>query len=45
MVYTDGSARRHSARLGAAVIHQESDTTIHIDATGHQENHTIRRAS
>ena len=44
MVYTDGSVRTGADTVGAAVVYQPDDLTIHIDATGFQENNTILRA-
>ena len=43
-IYTDGSLIEGESRLGAAVIHIPTSTTLHIDASGHEETHTIMRA-
>ena len=43
-IYTDGYLIEGGSRLGAAVIHIPTSTTIHIDASGHEETHTIMRA-
>ena len=43
-IYTDGSLIEGEGRLGAAVIHKPSATSLHIDASGLAETHTIMRA-
>ena len=43
-IYTDGSDIKDQPRLGAAVVHIPTRTTIYIDATGCEETHTIMRA-
>jgi ribonuclease HI len=43
-VYTDGSDIEGYPRLGAAVVHIPTSTTIFIDATGTEETRTIMRA-
>ena len=43
-IYTDGSLIDMESRLGDAVIHSPSTTTLHIDASGIAETHTIMRA-
>jgi ribonuclease HI len=43
-VYTDGSDIKGQPRLGAAVVHIPTRTTIYIDATGREETNTIMRA-
>ena len=43
-VYTDGSDIKDQPRLGAAVVHIPTHTTIYIDATGCEETRTIMRA-
>jgi ribonuclease HI len=43
-VYTDGSDIKGHPRLGAAVVHVPTATTIYIDAAGTDETHTIMRA-
>ena len=43
-VYTDGSDIKGQPRLGAAVVHIPTRTTIYIDATGCEETNTIMRA-
>ena len=43
-VYTDGSDITGQPRLGAAVVHIPTNTTIYIDATGTKETRTIMRA-
>jgi len=42
-VYTDGSEITGHPRLGAAVVHIPTNTTIYIDAAGTEETHTIIR--
>jgi len=42
-VYTDGSDIKGHPKLGAAVIHTPTRTTIYIDATGCEETRTITR--
>jgi ribonuclease HI len=43
-VYTDGSCITGHPRLGAAVVHIPTSTTIYIDAAGTEETRTIMRA-
>ena len=43
-VYTDGSDITGHPRLGAAVVHIPTSTTIYIDAAGTEETRTIMRA-
>ena len=43
-VYTDGSDIKGHPRLGAAVVHISTRTTIYKDATGCEETRTIMRA-
>ena len=43
-VYTDGSDIEGHPRLGAAVVHVPTATTIYIDAAGTEETRTIMRA-
>ncbi len=43
-VYTDGSDIEGQPRLGAAVVHIPTGTTIYIDAAGTEETRTIMRA-
>jgi ribonuclease HI len=43
-VYTDGSDIEGYPRLGAAVVHIPTSTTIFIDAVGTEETRTIMRA-
>jgi len=43
-VYTDGSDITDHPRLGAAVVHIPTSTTIYIDAAGTKETRTIMRA-
>ena len=43
-VYTDGSDIEGHPRLGAAVVHIPTNTTIYIDAAGSEETRTIMRA-
>ena len=43
-VYTDGSDITGHPRLGAAVVHLPTNTTIYIDAAGTEETRTIMRA-
>ena len=43
-VYTDGSDIKDQPRLGAAVVHIPTRTTIYISATGCEETRTIMRA-
>ena len=43
-VYTDGSDIEGHPRLGAAVVHNPTATTIYIDAAGSEETRTIMRA-
>jgi ribonuclease HI len=43
-VYTDGSDIEGHPRLGAAVVHIPTATTIYIDAAGSEETRTIMRA-
>ena len=43
-VYTDGSDIEGHPRLGAAVVHVPTNTTIYIDAAGVEETRTIMRA-
>ncbi len=43
-VYTDGSDITGHPRLGAAMVHIPTITTIYIDAGGTEENRTIMRA-
>ena len=43
-VYTDGSDIKGHPRLGAAVVHTPTCTTIYMDATGSEETRTIMRA-
>jgi hypothetical protein len=43
-VYTDGSDIKGQPRLGAAMVHIPTNTTIFIDAAGCEETHTIMRA-
>ena len=43
-VYTDGSNIKGYLRLGAAVVHIPTRTTIYIDAAGCEETRTITRA-
>jgi len=43
-IYTDGSDIKGQARLGAAVVHIPSNTTIYIDAAGSKETRIIMRA-
>jgi hypothetical protein len=43
-VYTDGSDIEGYPRLGAAVVHIPTSTTIYIDAAGTEETRTIMRA-
>jgi ribonuclease HI len=43
-VYTDGSDIDGHPRLGAAVVHVPTATTIYIDAAGTEETRTIMRA-
>jgi ribonuclease HI len=43
-VYTDGSDIKGHPRLGAAVVHIPTRTTIYIDATGCEETRTVMRA-
>jgi hypothetical protein len=40
-VYTDGSKIDPNPKLGAAVIHKPTHTSILIDATGIDENNTV----
>jgi ribonuclease HI len=42
--YTDGSKKPSSPLLGAGVFHAPSGTKYIINASGHDENHTINRA-
>jgi hypothetical protein len=43
-VYTDGSGITGHPRLGAAVVHIPTSTTIYIDVAGTEETRTIMRA-
>ena len=43
-VYTDGSNITGHPRLGAAVVHIPTSTTIYIDDAGTEETRTIMRA-
>ena len=43
-MYTNGSDIKGHPRLGAAVVHIPSCTTIYIDAVGCEETRTIMRA-
>ena len=43
-MYTDGSDIKGYPRLGAAVVHIPTSTTIFIDAAGTEETRTIMRA-
>ena len=43
-VYTDGSDIKGHPRLGVAVVHIPTNTTIYIDAAGCEETRTIMRA-
>ena len=43
-VYIDGSYIKSHPRLGAAVVHTSTCTTISIDAAGSEESRTIMRA-
>ena len=43
-IYTDGSDIDGHPRLGAAVIHIPTSTTLYIDAAGTEETRTIMRA-
>ena len=43
-IYTDGSDIEGHPRLGAAVVHIPTATTIYIDAAGTDETRTIMRA-
>ena len=43
-MYTDGSDIKGYPRLGAAVVHIPTSTTIFIDAAGTRETRTIMRA-
>jgi len=43
-IYTDGSYSKGHPRLGAAVVHIPTRTTMYIDATGCEETRTIMRA-
>ena len=43
-VYTDGSDITGHPRLGAAVVHIPTSTTIYIDVAGIEETRTIMRA-
>jgi ribonuclease HI len=43
-VYTDGSDITGHLRLGSAVVHIPTNTTIYIDAAGIEETRTIMRA-
>ena len=43
-VYTDGLDIKGHPRLGAAVVHIPTRTTIYIDATGNEVTRTIMRA-
>jgi ribonuclease HI len=42
--YTDGSKKPSSPLLGAGVFHAPSGTRFVLNASGHDENHTITRA-
>ena len=42
--YTDGSKKPSSPLLGAGVFHAPSGTKYILNASGHDENHTINRA-
>ena len=43
-VYTDGSDVKGHPRLGAAVVHIPTCTTIYIDAVGSEETRIVMRA-
>jgi len=43
-VYTDGSDIKGQPRLGAALVHVPTCTTVYIDARGTKETRTIMRA-
>ena len=43
MVYSDRSDIKGPSRLGAAVVHIPTRTTIYIDAAGTEETRTIMR--
>ena len=43
LVYTDGTGIKGQPRLGAAMVHIPTRTTIYIDTTGIKENRTITR--
>ena len=43
-MYTDGSGIKGQPRLGAAVVHVPTCTTVYIDAGGAKETRTIMRA-
>ena len=43
-VYTDGSVIAGHPRLGAAVVHIPTNTSIYIDTAGTEETRTIMRA-
>jgi len=44
MMYTDGSDIKGQPRLGAAVVHVPSSTTLYIAESGTKETHAIIRA-
>ncbi len=42
--FTDGSHKDGNPRQGASVIHSSTNKITYIDASGHEETHTITRA-
>jgi hypothetical protein len=43
-IYTNGSLQKGKSIIGAAVIRSPTSITTYIDASGHDETHTILRA-